>query len=104
MEQQWGLPWWLSDTESACSAGVVEDSGFTPGSERFPGGGHGNPFQYSCLENPHGLRSLAGYSPCGHKELDMAERLHNNHAIITPNKYKKALSINQSPVIDFESH
>ena len=28
------------------------DSGSIPGSGRFPGGGHGNPFQYSCLENP----------------------------------------------------
>ena len=27
------------------------------------GGGHGNPLQYSCLESPHGQRSLAGYSP-----------------------------------------
>ena len=31
--------------------------------------------QYSCLENPHGQRSLAGYSPWGHKELDMTEQL-----------------------------
>ena len=29
--------------------------------EDSPGGGHGNPLQYSCLENPHGQRSLAGY-------------------------------------------
>ena len=28
---------------------------------RSPGGGHGNPFQYSCLEDPHGQRSLAVY-------------------------------------------
>ena len=35
----------------------------TPGLGRSPGGGHGNPFQYSCLENPHGQRSLAGNSP-----------------------------------------
>ena len=28
-----------------------------------PGGGHGNPLQHSCLENPHGQRSLVGYSP-----------------------------------------
>ena len=28
---------------------------------RSAGGGHGNPIQYSCLENPHGQRSLAGY-------------------------------------------
>ena len=34
---------------------------------RSPGEGNGNPLQYSCLENPHGHRSLAGYSPWGHK-------------------------------------
>ena len=37
------------------------------------GGGHGNPLQYSCLENPHGQRSLVDYSPWGHKELDTTE-------------------------------
>ena len=41
-----------------------------PGLGRPPGGGHGNPLQYSCLENPHGQRGLAGYSLCGHKESD----------------------------------
>ena len=35
--------------ESACSA---RDLGSIPGSGRSPGGGHGNPLQYSCLENP----------------------------------------------------
>ena len=35
--------------ESACNA---EDMGLIPGSERSPGRGHGNPLQYSCLENP----------------------------------------------------
>ena len=33
-------------------AGDVRDVGLIPGSGRFPGGRHGNPFQYSCLENP----------------------------------------------------
>ena len=42
--------------ESACSAG---DLGLIPGLGRSTGGGHGNPLQYSCLENPHGQRSLA---------------------------------------------
>ena len=37
--------------------------GFDPGLGRSSGGGHGNPLQYSCLENPHGQRSLADYSP-----------------------------------------
>ena len=38
--------------ESACNA---RDMGSIPGSGRFPGGGHGNPLQYSCLENPRGM-------------------------------------------------
>ena len=32
--------------------GDVRDAGLVPGSGRSPGGGHGNPLQYSCLENP----------------------------------------------------
>jgi len=40
----------------------VEDLGLNPGLGRSPGGGHGNSFQYSCLQNPHGQRSLVGYS------------------------------------------
>ena len=54
-------------------AGNEGDLGSIPGSERFPGGGHDNPRQYSCLENPHGQRSLVGYSPRDHKESDMTE-------------------------------
>ena len=46
-----------------------------PGLGRSPGGGHGNPLQYSCLKNPHGQRSLVGCSPRGHKESDMTEQL-----------------------------
>ena len=34
------------------SAGDVRDTGSIPGSERSPGGGNGNPLQYSCPENP----------------------------------------------------
>ena len=54
---------------------------FTPwirkiaGLGRPPGGGYGNPLQYSCLENPHIQSGLVGYSPSGHKEADMTERL-----------------------------
>ena len=40
---------------------------------RSPGGGHGNPLQYSCLGNFHGQRSLAGYGPQGFKELETTE-------------------------------
>ena len=40
-----------------------------------PGEGNGNPLQYSCLENPHGQRNLAGYSPWGLKVSDTTEWL-----------------------------
>ena len=53
----------------------VGDVGSILGLGRSPGGGHGNSLQYSCLENPHGQRSLVGYSPWGHKESDTTERL-----------------------------
>ena len=43
------------------------------GQEDSPGDGHGNPLWYSCLENPHGQRSLVGYSPWGCRESDMTE-------------------------------
>ena len=55
------------------NAGDIRDVGLIPGSGRSPGGGHGYPLQYSCLENPHGQRSLVGYTPQGLKELDMTE-------------------------------
>ena len=56
--------------ESACNVG---DLGLNPGLGRSPGGGHGDPLQYSFLENPHGQRSLADYSPWDCKELDTTE-------------------------------
>ena len=59
-------------TESACNAGKL---GLIPGLERSPGERHGNPLQYSCLANSHEQRSLAGYSPRGHKELDTTGQL-----------------------------
>ena len=67
-----GFPGGSDGKETACNAG---DLGSIPGLGRSPGGGHGNPLQYSCLENPHGQRSLAGYSPRGCKESDPTERL-----------------------------
>ena len=50
------------------------DAGSIPGLGRSPGVGNGNSLQYSCLENPmKEERSLMGYRPWGHKELDMTE-------------------------------
>ena len=67
-----GFPGGLTGKESACNVG---DLGLIPGSGRSPGGGHGSPLQDSCLENPHGQRSLVSYSPWGRKESDTSERL-----------------------------
>ena len=47
-----GPPQWLTGKESACNAGDIADVGSIPGSGRSPGGGNGNPLQYSCLKNP----------------------------------------------------
>ena len=47
----------------SANAGYVRGLGSIPGSGRSSRGGHGNPRQYSCLENPPGQRSLEGYSP-----------------------------------------
>ena len=58
--------------ESTCNAG---DPGLTPRSERSPEEGNVNPFQYSCLENSQGQRSLVGCSPEGRKESDTTEQL-----------------------------
>ena len=58
--------------ESVCNAW---DLGSISGLGRSPGEENGNPLQYSCLENPNGLRSLAGYSPWICKESHMIEWL-----------------------------
>ena len=69
-----GFPGGSDGKEFTCNVGDVAS---IPGLGRSPGGGYGNPLQYSCLENPHGQRSLVGYSPRGRKELDRTEQLSN---------------------------
>ena len=65
-----GFPGSSDGKQSSYNAGdlgsILEDSS---------GGGHGSPLQYSCLENPHGQKSLVGYSPWGRKESDTTEEL-----------------------------
>ena len=67
-----GFPGGSNSKESTCIVGNLVS---IPGLGRSPGGGYGNPLQYSCLETPHGQRSLAGYSPLGRKESDTTEWL-----------------------------
>ena len=73
-----GFPGGSAGKESYCNAG---DQSSVPGLGKSPGGGHANPLEYSCLENPHGQRSLVGYSPCGCKESDTTELLALCHII-----------------------
>ena len=47
-----GFPGHATGKNPPASAGGTRDTGSIPGSERSPGGGHGNPLQYFCLENP----------------------------------------------------
>ena len=68
-----GFPGGSVGKESACNAGDASDAGLIPELGRFPGGGHDNPLQYSCLENSHAQRSLVGCSPWGCKESDKTE-------------------------------
>ena len=55
--KQTELPGGSDGKESACNMGGL---GLITGLGGSPAGGHGNPCQYSCLENPHGQRSLMG--------------------------------------------
>ena len=60
-----------------------------------PGRGHGNPLWCSCLENPHGQRSLEGYCPCGRKESDTTEWL----STYTHAKHLKVILDSSLPLI-----
>ena len=72
MDYTLGVPGGSDGKESACNA---EDLSLISGLGRSSGEGHGNPLQYSCLENPHGQRGLLVYRPWGLKESDTTEQL-----------------------------
>ena len=72
-----GFPGGSEGKESACSE---RDLGSVPGLGRSHAGGPGNPVEYSCLENPHGQRSLASYM--GSKESDMTKQLSTAHRLL----------------------
>ena len=70
-----GLPRWLNGKQSACQRRRL---GSIPGSGGSPVVGNGSSIPYSCLENPHGQRNLAGHSPRGGKEPDSIWRLNSS--------------------------
>ena len=73
LQEHWASQVALVVKNLLANAGDIRDTGSIPGLGRSPGGEHGNPLQYSCLENHHGQRSLVGCSPWGGQELDVSE-------------------------------
>ena len=61
------------------SAGDIRDAGSIPGLGRCPGGGNGNPLQYSCLENPVDRGAWQATRMWGHKESDTTEPAHTHY-------------------------
>ena len=78
-----GFPGGSDGKESACNAG---DLGLIPGLGKSPGRGHGNT-PVSLSGEARGQRTLAGYSPWGHKESDMTEQLSTVQHIINISRY-----------------
>ena len=84
--------------ESTCNAEDTGEVGSVPGWGRFPGGGHGNSLQYSCLENPMDNRSLVGYSPWNCKEPDMTESIEDACRLLRTSRNESIFDIS------FNSH
>ena len=87
--------------ESACNVRYL-DQNLIPGLGRSPGGGHGYPMQYSCLENP--MDRGAWWAPWDHKESDMTERLNTAYSggcfmekNILISNFSKTLSFTKDP-------
>ena len=87
--QYWASQVVLVVKNPPAKVGDIRDTGSIPGSGRSPGGGHGNPLQYSCLENPMnrepgGLQSMgskrAGYDwvTYAHVQACMHTRTHTH--------------------------
>ena len=77
--QHMGFEGGASGEEPTCQCRNVKDTGSVPRWERSPGGGHGNPLQYSCLENPMDRGAWWGCSPQGDKQSDMTEATQHTH-------------------------
>ena len=69
------IPWWFSSKESACNAGDTGRLGFSPWVGKIPGRRKWQPTPVFSPVKFHGLRSLAGYSPWGCKELVTTPRI-----------------------------
>ena len=80
-----GLPQYLINKESTCNAGDAGDLGLISGLGGSLGVGHGNPLQYSCLENSMDRGAWQAIVHRVHKELDTAEVTEHAHTQKTDN-------------------
>ena len=89
-----GAPQCFRGEEAACSAGEAEDPGSVPGSGRCPGGGHGNPLQHSCLENPldRGARRATVHGVTG---TDTTEANTHTHHTVPPECHSQVQGLGQ---------
>ena len=70
--------------EPACNPGDTGDTGLIPGLGRPPGGGHSNPLQYSCLENPMDREAWWLQSICCRESSDTATAIeHTDSTSVT---------------------
>ena len=92
-----GFPGGTDSKGSSCNTG---DLGLIPELGRSPGGGHGNPLQYSCLENPHGQRSLWA-TVQGVTKSDVTEQLSTAYTVFhsTVSIYIPTNSVRQFPFL-----
>ena len=89
------FPGGIVGKKMSTSTGDTTDTGSIRGLGWSPGGGNGNPLQHSCLENPHGQRSLVGYSPAGCKESDRTE--HRAQGIFIALRVERCFKFNFVP-------
>ena len=73
--------WWLSGKESA-DVGTIGDAGLIPRSRRSPGGGNGNPTQYSCLRNPMDRGAWQSTAHGIAKQLDTIQQLNTDKHLL----------------------
>ena len=93
-----GLRQWLSGKQSICNAA---DTDLIPGLGRSPGGGHGNPFQYSCLVNPRGAWQVTVHGvtkgPAQLKRLSPSTKVNPHHSSKKSTCQSKVQGLNSSP-------
>ena len=91
-----GLPRWLGSKEYTCNGEDTGDVGLIPASGRSPGGRHGNPLQFSCLENPmdRGAWRASVHRVAELETKEGAERTHTHththtHTLILGNSWSR---------------